>query len=259
MTGTSLSCVGDDVLDHADVGGGAHKRKRDHIDAVVESEFQIFAVFFCQGRDRERGAGKVDAFVLAQHAAIDDVAQDVFAADSATRSSIRPSLSRMRAPGDSSRARSGNVVEIRVAVPATFCGVMVTTVPVFRRTGSWPLQRSGADLRALQILQDADGAGFAIGGAAQAGDVAGVVLVGAVGEVEARDVHAEAKQVAHGGFGVAGGADGADDFGAARRRTGGQSSAGSGRRTRRDLAHQILSNRPSTFPSLGDAPKSVGT
>ena len=34
----------------------------------------------------------------------------------------------------------------------------------------------------------------------------------AVGKIQAGDVHAEAQQVAHGGFGVAGGADGADNF-----------------------------------------------
>ena len=93
---------------------------------------------------------------------------------------------------------------------------MVTTDPVFRKNGLALLERSGADFGALQVLQDADGASFALGGAAQALDVVGVIFVGAVGEVEAGDVHAEAQQVAHGGFGVAGGADGADDFGAAR-------------------------------------------
>ena len=77
------------------------------------------------------------------------------------------------------------------------------------------LQWSGADFRALQILQDADGASLALGGAAQAVDVVGVIFVSAVGEVEARDVHTEAKQVAHGGLRVAGRADGADDLGAA--------------------------------------------
>ncbi len=67
----------------------------------------------------------------------------------------------------------------------------------------------------MQILEDADGAAFALGGAAQALDVVGVIFVSAVRKVEAGDVHAEAEQVAHGGFAVAGGADGADDFGAA--------------------------------------------
>jgi len=77
------------------------------------------------------------------------------------------------------------------------------------------LQRAGADFRALQVLEDADSASLALGGAAQAVDVVGVIFVGAVGEIEAGDVHAEAKQVAHGGFGAAGGTDGADDLGSA--------------------------------------------
>jgi hypothetical protein len=46
-------------------------------------------------------------------------------------------------------------------------------------------------------------------------DIVSVVVVSAVRKVEAGNVHAEAEQVAHGGFGVAGGADGADDLGAA--------------------------------------------
>ena len=85
----------------------------------------------------------------------------------------------------------------------------------FQQDGLVALQQAGADLGALQILQDADGAAFALGGAAQALDVVGVIFVRAVGKIEAGDVHAEAQQVAHGGFGVAGRADGADDFGAA--------------------------------------------
>ena len=85
------------------------------------------------------------------------------------------------------------------------------------------LQRARADFRALQVLENADGASFALGGAAQAKDVLGMIFVSAVRKVEARNVHAEAKQVAHGGFGIAGGADGADDFGAT-----GQGLAGGG-------------------------------
>jgi hypothetical protein len=43
----------------------------------------------------------------------------------------------------------------------------------------------------------------------------GVIFMRAVGKIEAGDVHAEAKQVAHGGFGTACRTDGADDFGTA--------------------------------------------
>jgi hypothetical protein len=42
-----------------------------------------------------------------------------------------------------------------------------------------------------------------------------VIFVSAVGKIEAGDVHAEAKQVAHGGFGTARRTDGTDNFGAA--------------------------------------------
>ena len=58
-----------------------------------------------------------------------------------TRNSIRPSRSRTRAPGDTSPARSGNVVEMRVAVPAISRGVISTVEPLFSRTGSWPSRR----------------------------------------------------------------------------------------------------------------------
>src|SRR4029077_6822872 len=76
------------------------------------------------------------------------------------------------------------------------------------------LEQSCAYLGTLQVLEDADGASLALGGAAQALYVVGVIFVRAVGEVQASDVHAEAEQVAHGGFGRARRTDGADDFGA---------------------------------------------
>jgi hypothetical protein len=45
-----------------------------------------------------------------------------------------------------------------------------------------------------------------------------VIFVRAVGKIEAGNVHADAHQVAHSSFGVAGWADGANDFGAATER-----------------------------------------
>ena len=77
------------------------------------------------------------------------------------------------------------------------------------------LKASGADFRALQILQNADGAIFFLGGGAKALDIARMIFVPSMGEIQAGDVHAQAHQVAHSGFGVAGWADGANDLGAA--------------------------------------------
>ena len=76
------------------------------------------------------------------------------------------------------------------------------------------LEQAGADLWALQILQNTDGAPFALRSATQALYVVGVILVRAMGKIQAGYIHAEAKQVAHHGFGVAGRTDGADDLGA---------------------------------------------
>jgi hypothetical protein len=78
------------------------------------------------------------------------------------------------------------------------------------------LERAGTNFRALQVLEDADSASLALGSAAKALDVMSVIFVRAVGKVKAGDVHAEAEQIAHVGFGAAGRADGADNFRAAR-------------------------------------------
>ena len=78
------------------------------------------------------------------------------------------------------------------------------------------LELAGADFGALQVLEDAESAPLALGGAAEALDIVSVFLVSAVRKIQARDVHAETEQVAHGGFGVAGRTDGADNLGPAQ-------------------------------------------
>jgi hypothetical protein len=85
----------------------------------------------------------------------------------------------------------------------------------FQEDGFVAFEQAGTNLWALQVLQDADRAAFVLGGAAQALDVVGVIFMRAVREVEASNIHAETKQVAHGRFGIARGADGANDLGAA--------------------------------------------
>ena len=70
----------DDLLDHADIGGGADEGKCDRVNTVAEAEFEVFAVFSSERRDGEGDSGKIDALVLAERAAVDDVTHDVFAA-----------------------------------------------------------------------------------------------------------------------------------------------------------------------------------
>ncbi len=78
-----------------------------------------------------------------------------------------------------------------------------------------PLQAPRADLRALQILQDANRPSLKLGGPANPLHIAGMVFVRAMRKIQPRDVHAQTKQIAHGGLGMTGRADGADDLGAA--------------------------------------------
>ena len=77
------------------------------------------------------------------------------------------------------------------------------------------LQRSSADFGALQILEDANRAALLFGDTAQAGDVARVLAMSAVGKIQTGDIHAEEQEIAQNRFVVAGRADGADDLGAA--------------------------------------------
>ncbi len=153
--------------------------------------------------------------MLAEHAAVDDVADDIFAADAAHAQFDQAVAEQDARAGREFAGEVGEGGGDASFVAGDLVGRDGDDRSGLQKDGLALFEQSGADLGALQVLQDADGASFALGGAAQALDVVGVIFVGAVGEVEAGDVHAEAKQVAHGGFGVAGGADGADDFGAA--------------------------------------------
>ena len=63
--GSIVAVADDDLLDHVHVGGRAHEGKRNHIHAVFEAELEILAIFFGHGGNRQRGAGQIDALMLA--------------------------------------------------------------------------------------------------------------------------------------------------------------------------------------------------
>ena len=83
-----------------------------------------------------------------------------------------------------------------------------------------PLEAPSAYFGALQILQDADGAVFLFGGPAQPGDMAGVVLMSAVGEVQPSYIHPQPHQLTEHGLGIAGRSDSTDNLGTAGGREG---------------------------------------
>ena len=82
-------------------------------------------------------AGQVDALVLAENAAVEHVAEHVFAADSANAQFNQTVAEQDAGAGAELAGKIGNVVEMRVAFPGTSFGVMVTTEPVLSRTFSW--------------------------------------------------------------------------------------------------------------------------
>ena len=141
MTGTSLPVSGNNLLHHADVGGGAHEGNRDRVDAVLQAELEIFTVFLGQRRNGERDSGKIDALVLAQNSAINHVALDVGSAnlrDPQFDQPIRKQNARARlhlASKILKRCRD------QLAVPGTSRGVIVTRAPVCSMTGTWFFSR----------------------------------------------------------------------------------------------------------------------
>ena len=73
----------DDLLGFLDVSRRADKRQGNCVDAVIDPELQIFAIFFRQRGNRERDAREIDSLVLAKHASVKHVAENVFPADAA--------------------------------------------------------------------------------------------------------------------------------------------------------------------------------
>src|ERR1700692_4734433 len=69
--------------DHIDVGGGAYERNRDRIHTLLESELEILPVFLSHRRNRQGGAGQVDALVFAEHSTVENVANDISTAHAA--------------------------------------------------------------------------------------------------------------------------------------------------------------------------------
>ena len=72
-----------DLLHHIHIGRRAHERDCHCIDAMGEAELEILTIFFGHGGNRQRGAGEIDALVLADKSAIQNVAEHIFAAHGA--------------------------------------------------------------------------------------------------------------------------------------------------------------------------------
>ena len=182
---------------------------------MLDAEGQVFFVLFRERGHAEHAAGQIDALMLAKHAAIDDFAFHVVAADGQHAQLDQPVA--QQDPGAGfyvlrQRLERGGE-QIRRACDVTRRDHQLGAG--LQRHRRAVFQAPGADLGALQVLEDADGAILFTRHPAQQLDSFGMFSVSAVGKVQPGHVHAGAQQVAQHYFGAAGRADGADDLGPA--------------------------------------------
>ena len=138
--------------------------------------------------------------MLAQHAAVDDFAFHVVAADGEHAQLDQPVAEQDAGAGfhvlRQSLKRGGEQIR-RACDVARRDHQLGAGLQRHRRA---VFQAPGTDLRALQVLEDADGAILFTRHPAQQLDALGMFSVSAVGKVQPGDVHAGAQQVAQHNF-----------------------------------------------------------
>src|ERR1700685_2594671 len=203
---------GDDLFYLAHIRSRTHERDSQHVDAVLEPKFQVGTIFFRQGRNGERDSRQIDALVFAEWAAVDHFAFDIFAAganhaqfnQSVVKQNARARRDFPRQPlksGWDHRRGAFDVARRNRDAGASLEGYWNSILHV-----------AGANLGPLQVLQNADGALFFFSHAAQTLDVARVLFVGPVGEIQPGHVHAQAHQITQDRFRVTGRTDRTDDL-----------------------------------------------
>jgi hypothetical protein len=135
LDGLRLFQLGDDpgvaaegghaIAHQAHVFGGAHKGDGDGVDAVLERELQVFGSFSVSEGVRTRTPGRLMPLFSPSMPPLTMSQTTSSPLTSCTRSSMRPSESRMREPCSTFSASVLKVVPTSDAVPGTSRGVMV--------------------------------------------------------------------------------------------------------------------------------------
>ena len=204
-----------DLANGAKIGGGTNEGKGDGIHAVLQSEFKVFFVFVGERRNRECDPRQVNAFMLAEQAAVDDFAGDIAAVDGAYTQFDEAIGEQNAGTGLEFLGEIREGCGDQSGIAGKIAGRDGERSAGLDGDGLMTLQASGADLGALQVLQDTQGAAFLECGTAKPDNVAGMVVVGAMREIQTGHVHAHLHQFTHGGFGMAGRTNRADNFCAA--------------------------------------------
>ena len=149
---------GDAEFDVADVFRSADEGDGDGVDAVLHAELEVLLIFFGERGDADRDAGKVDALVLAEHAAVDDLALDVFAGnledaqldEAVGEENARAGLEVFGEGGKGGGDDGGGAEDIARGDGEALAG--------FELNGDTVLEAAGANLGTLEVAEDADAA-----------------------------------------------------------------------------------------------------
>ena len=202
----------DELADLQDVGRRSDKGHADVVHAVPESELEVLAIFLGEGRHGERGPGKVDTLVVADNAPGHDPARDLVALD---RFHVErdPPVVDQNAVARLDVAREPRVRDCRpLRRPRHDLRRQDERAAAAERRA--PLgERPEADLRALQVREHRDRLPDSRLDRADPLDRLAVLRVGAVGKVQARDVHSRTDHLLDDALADGGGPDGADDLG----------------------------------------------
>src|SRR5580704_402786 len=180
---------------------------------MLQGKGQILAVLRGEGRDAELDAGQIDAFMLAERSAIDDFANHFLAAnllDAQFNQTVREKDAVSAV--DFARQRSENSADARSIAQNPRSGDD-EALSRAQHHGPASRERSGANLRALQIGQDGDGLFPLDSSSAERGNILRMLGVRAVREIQAGHIHSGMQQTANHARRATRRADGANDFG----------------------------------------------
>ena len=190
----------------------------DVVDVLGQAKEDVLTIALGDGGQRDVDVGHVDALALADQAVVLNDAGHVLAVDGldleGNQTVIDQDKGALLDLGGQSQVVEGDV--LRGAVEIFGRGLSGDDDLVAGLDGNLLAvdQKTGADLGALGVEQDADGHTELLGNTTDALDATVVLVVGSVREVKTGDVHARLDHLADGLVAIAGGTHGAYNLGA---------------------------------------------
>ena len=185
-----------DLVNELDVRRGAHEGQRDEVHAHLQGEAEVLAVLLAERRHRDVHPWQGHALVIGDRAALDDLADHVVILDSlADQRDLavvdKQAVARLRVPGQALVGGGDAVVGALDVLHGDANGL------AGRPVGLVLGEAAEADLRALQVGQDADRLPGFRRGVADPLVILLMISVFSVGKVQARDIHARVDQSAN--------------------------------------------------------------